>query len=43
MGVVLINELAIGLIFMVIGYKAGTNKEKLVQKTKDFFSKKKDS
>ena len=36
MGVVLVNELAIGLIFAVIGYKIGTNKEKLVQKSRDY-------
>ncbi len=35
MGVVLINELAIGLIFGFIGYKIGTNKEKVVSKIKD--------
>ena len=35
MGVVLINELAIGLIFGFIGYKIGTNKEKVVTKMKD--------
>ena len=34
-GVVLINELAIGLIFAFVGYKVGTNKEKLVSKAKD--------
>jgi len=40
MGVVLINELAIGLIFWVIGYKMGSNKEKLIHRIKSFFSKK---
>ena len=39
MGVVLINELAIGLIFAVVGYKIGTNKEKLANKIKEHFNK----
>ena len=36
-GVVLINELAIGLIFAFVGYKIGVNKEKLNTKVNDYF------
>ena len=37
MGVVLINELAIGLIFGFVGYKIGVNKEKLSMRIKEEF------
>ena len=40
MGVVLINELAIGLIFAFVGYKVGVNKEKLTRKVSEQFSPK---
>ncbi len=40
MGVVLVNELAIGLIFAFVGYKIGVNKEKLATKVKEQFETK---